>query len=163
MLQISKQHNPFNLFYFVLAEKATLLSQLIFTDRWGWPSGSLAGMLPLFSCLPSFACCPGRSLPTQRPCHTESSLIGLSSKRSKHVLSFRIYTFCIHPSERILALGDMKTFCVWGMSRIFCGASWLAILSFIGQLWTHHYCQISFPPFLGWDLRAKRIFCKCYF
>ena len=42
MLQISKQHIPFNLFYFVLAEKATQrLSQLIFTDRWGWPGGSL--------------------------------------------------------------------------------------------------------------------------
>ena len=75
-------------------------------------------------------------------------------------MSFRIYKFCIHLGERILSLGDMKTFCVWGMSRIFCGASWLAILSFIGQLWTHHYRQISFPPIFGWDLRAKRIFCK---
>ena len=45
---------------------------------------ALPGMLPLTS----FACCPGRSLPTQRPCHTESSLIGLSSKRSKCVFSY---------------------------------------------------------------------------
>ena len=161
MLQILKQHNLFNLFYFVLAEKATLLSQLIFTDRWGWPSGSLAWDAPVIFLPPFVRLLPREYLPTQRPCHPESSLIGLSLKRSKHV--FLYLSFCIHPGERILSLGDMKTFCVWGMSRIFCGASWLAILSFIGQLWTHHYRQISFPPFLGWDLRAERIFCKCYF
>ena len=157
MLQISKQHNPFNLFYFVLAEKATLLSQLIFTDRWGWPGGSLAWDAPVIFV---------RLLPREILAHTEAmphrELFDWAFFEEEQTC-LRIYTFCIHPGERILSLGDMKTFCVWGMSRIFCGASWLAILSFIGQLWTHHYRQISFPPFLGWDLRAERIFCKCYF
>ena len=161
MRQMSKQHNPFNIFYFVLAEKATLLSQLIFTDRWGWPSGSLAWDAPVIF-LPPFV----RLLPREILAHTEAmphrELFDWAFFEEEQTC-LRIYTFCIHPGERILSLGDMKTFCVWGMSRIFCGASWLAILSFIGQLWTHHYCQISFPPFLGWDLRAKRIFCKCYF
>lgn len=101
--------------------------------RWGWPGGSLPGMLPLTSC----ACCPGRSLPTQRA-------LWLGFLRRGANMSFHIYEFWIHLGERILSLGDMKTFCVWGMSGIFCGASWLAILSFIGQLWTHHYRQISF-------------------
>ena len=67
MLQISKQHNPFNLFYFVLAEKATLLSQLIFTDRWGWPGGSLAWDAPVIF-LPPFV----RLLPREILAHTEA-------------------------------------------------------------------------------------------
>ena len=158
MLQISKQDNPFNLFYFVLAEKATLLSQLILRlAKWQHGLGcSRYFLASLRSLVAPGDPCPHRGHATQRA-------LWLGFLRRGANMSFRIYTFCIHPGERIFSLGDMKTFCVWEMSRIFCGASWLAILSFIGQLWTHHYCQISFPPFLGWDLRAKRIFCKCYF
>ena len=62
--------------------------------------------------------CPHRGHATQRA-------LWLGFLRRGANMSFRIYTFCIHPSERILALGDMKTFCVWGMSRKFAApADW---------------------------------------